>query len=378
MYKKILYFFLFSLIGISAYFSFFHSSSLSSENKNISIIPQVKTISISPTKIQRTEEFSGFVQGVKQADIAPSIPGYVIRLMKEEGETVYQGETIALLESKELSATEKSTLEALNASDQVLQKTKKYYDQKVDEAKASFDTATNDVEKISAEEALKSAKRLRDTQIATAKAQKTNLEGTLFVSRENVSRTYIKAPFTGIITAKNTSLGSYVAPGTPLYSLASAHSLEVVLSVPSSLVSHIKKGTSVSVVDGTKKMSGVIYSFSSVSKESSQRSSVHIRLENNTSSNPFSLSEYVKVILPIGEPSLAFLVPETALISQYDDTFLFIVENAIAKKHSVTLGNIFDGKREILSGIDDKMHIITEGQYTIKNNQSVSETYVTE
>jgi len=64
-----------------------------------------------------------------------------------------------------------------------------------------------------------------------------------------------------------------------------------------------------------------------------------------------------------------------AIISEYDDTFIYTVEGNRVKKQSVTLGKNTGGKTEVLSGISTHDHIVIEGEHTLVDNQLVKEIY---
>ena len=141
----------------------------------------VTTLAVAPSSFQSEALFSGFVSGTKSADLAPRGSGFIVRLLKEEGDRVSQGETLAILEAAEIRANRQSALDTLHTLDTTVSRTTRYYEQKVDEAKTVLDHTQDDFRSGSAsqqdvetaEEALKSVKRLRDAEIASAKANRT-------------------------------------------------------------------------------------------------------------------------------------------------------------------------------------------------------------
>lgn len=337
----------------------------------------VRTIGVSPTPFQETALFSGFIRGVKQADITPTISGSIIRLLKEEGDRVYQGEVLAVLDGRTLLALQKSSLMSLESTNTQLKETRKYYDQKVDEAKTALDNASGSSEHDAASEAVKSAKRLRDAELASLETQKAAREGSMLVSQANLSDTVIRAPFDGVVMRKNTSLGSFVSPSAPIYSIATQDAFEIVVSLPQNIADHITKRSTVSVSDGTTSVAGQIFSLVSGADESSQQSIARIRFAPSAAApQAFHLGEHVEVSFLVGAPRDALFVPESALISKYDDTFVYIVENGSVKRYPVILGTVSGDNREIISGISSGVHVVIEGEHTLSDNQSVEEIYV--
>ena len=338
--------------------------------------PSVTTITVSPTAFRDQANFSGFVRGINQSDIAPKTSGYVVRMTKEEGDTVSRGEVLAVLDGRELSAAAKSSLLSLRSIGETILKTKHYYDQKVREAETTFDHAA-DADRDTAKEAVRSAKRLRDSQLTSLETEQAGLEGSVLVSETNAADATIRAPFSGTITKKYFSIGSFASVGTPLYSIASGDATEIILSLPASVATNLHPHAMASVSDGASTKPGYIFSLVSVADESTQRSTARIRFATSGPEGSFHLGTYVRVSFNLDTDKMALVVPETALLSAYDDTFVYVVENGIAKKQHIVPGTDSDQGREILSGLYDGAQVVIEGEYALSDNQPVDERHVT-
>ncbi len=335
----------------------------------------VRTIPIIATSFQETVTFSGFIRGVNQVEITSKATGSIIKLTKEEGDVVRQGEILAVLDGRELDATQKSALVTLESFNKTLKATEKYYNQKIEEAEVSRDNA--DASSVDAlEEAFKSVKRLRDAEIASLKAQQASMAGSLLIARANASYTTIRAPFNGVITRKNSTIGTLVYPGVSVYSLSSLDALEVLVDLPSDSVSRITKGSKVSVSNASQATEGYIFSLVPGVDESSQQSRVRVRFSVPSTAQSFYFGEHVHVSFALGIPKVALLIPEQAILSQYDNTYVYVVENAVIKKQSVLLGGTTEQKREVLSGLSEGMHLVVEGMHMVGDNQLVQAFFV--
>lgn len=366
-----------ALLSVAA--AAYAASDRSVENDRVTIPEKktVRTITLSPVELRPTREFSGFVRGVRQADVAPKISGSVVHLLKEAGENVRGGEVIAEIDGTELSAIQESTLHSLRATDTAIKTTKKYYDQKVDEAESVLDHASGSSETDAAEEALRSAKKLRDAELASLSTQKAALEGSLMVSHASISNTLIRAPFAGIVTEKKVSLGTFVSSGTSLYTIASPDALEVTVSLPRSVARELSTGTTVRVFPGNASdaIDAKISSIASAVGEATQASVARIRFPSTDETETLRLGEHVRVVFPSQASRTALVVPEASILRIYDDAFVAVVENHRVKKVKVSLGENMDGQREIVSGLETGVHVIVEGQYSAGDNQEVEETY---
>lgn len=363
--------------------AFFAKGEETSETSNS--IKNVKTIVATESDFQPTRDFSGFVSGAKQADVSPKAGGYVTKLLKEEGDVVRAGEVLAVLDGSELAAMDQSALMTLDAIKKTVRDTKDFYDQKVDEAEASLkktkesysnsDVTKKDV-KI-AEEGLDSAKKMRDLQNSGAKANEAAAQGGELVAHIAAKNATITAPFSGVITRKYFSVGSFAAPGTPLYAIASPTELEVSVSVPSSVAGNSSKNISVSVYpEGQKNLSlsGYVFSTAQSVGTATQKSIMRIRFSAAENIRALSLGQYATVAVPVGSSRAVILIPEEAILREYDDTFVFSLKaDGTVTKNKITLGDSFGELREVLSGITAGEKIIIEGQYFLLDGDVVSD-----
>ncbi|NTV55604.1 MAG: efflux RND transporter periplasmic adaptor subunit [Candidatus Moranbacteria bacterium] len=358
--------------------------STKAEPESVSEVPTsaVRTETVSLTSFRPERSVSGFVAGVRQTDVTPKAGGYVVKLLKEEGDTVRSGEPIAVLDGSELSAMSRSAQLSLDAAQESLRDTKDFYDQKVDEAQASLDKAENEyasgnVSKADLDivrEAVKSAKRMRDAQNAAAAAGKAAAEGGVLVADVSAANATIKAPFSGVVTRRYVSLGSFVAPGMPVYSVSSTDMLEVNVPVPGGIAKDIRKGDSVSVVpEGTDTpVSGRIYSIAQAVGPTTQSSIARVRFEQSAVPTELIPGQYVTVSVPVGVPYDAIMIPESAIIHEYDDMFVFVLVDGHVTRTKVMLGEGADGRREIRSGLSSGAVIVTEGAYGLRDGGSVT------
>lgn len=325
---------------------------------------------------------SGFVAGIRQADVSPKIGGYAVKLLKEEGDVVRAGEPIAVLDGSELAAMNRSAELSLDAADKTLRETKNFYDQKVDEAQAALDKTEHEYASgnVSADdldiakEAVKSAKRMRDAQNAVAAAGKAAAEGGTLVAKASLADATITAPFAGVITRRYVSLGAFVAPGMPVYAVSSTDSLEVSVPVPGGLVKDIRKGDTVTVVpEGSETpISGQVFAIAQAVGTSTQSSIARIRFADATASAVLRPGQYATVSIPVGPAREAILVPESAIVHEYDDTSVFTVRDGVASKTKVAVGEGVDGAYEIPTGLSAGEAVVIEGAYGLHDGDRVT------
>lgn len=348
------------------------------------IVPAVTPVR---TAVAELREFrddilsSGFVRGVRQADVAPKINGSVVDLRVEEGEAVFAGQVLAIVDGAELSAARKRTLLSLEAARKTLSETKDYHDQKVKEAEAKRESAEEQYddgditreERDVAREAEKSAEKLRYAEIASAEAEIAAAEGSALVSETALSQATVRAPFSGVVIERHASLGSFVTPGLPIYTIVSPDQIEIRATVPGSYADRVSLGEPVRIVlESGEEVMGEVFSIARAVGETAQRSLVRIRLAETHDSRPL-IGSYVEIFIPVGEPRMNVSVPEQAIIERYDDAFVLVFFDGIAEKRRVEVGESRDGRVEVVSGITEGERIIVEGQAHLRDGDVVSE-----
>jgi RND family efflux transporter MFP subunit len=347
----------------------------------ISIDKPVHTILVAPTDFQPTEEFSGFIHGTNEANISPKTSGYVVAFLKKPGDHVRFGETLALLDGNALIAQKQSADQNLTAAIHSLNESENYYRQKVDESEAALAKVkadrnagnANNKDVNLAKEAVQSAQRLRDAQIAQAEASVTAARGGTLVAQALTTDRIIRAPFDGVITAQYSGVGSLVHPGAPLYTLTSPDALEIHVSVPARIVRNIHTDllVDIQIEHSDHVIQGAITSVAQALNPSTGETMVRVRIPKDAGVQPF-IGQYAHVRFPSALGHQAILIPESAIIRAYDDTFVFVVINHIATKRLVTLGQANEnGQREILTGLQLNEQLITEGLQNLQDRMTV-------
>lgn len=73
----------------------------------------------------------------------------------------------------------------------------------------------------------------KEPQLKRARANLQSAKATLSNAEAQLRRTYIRAPFNGMVRTKRADLGAYVAPGTPIATIYGTDAVEIVVSLTS-------------------------------------------------------------------------------------------------------------------------------------------------
>ncbi|MBM3846956.1 MAG: biotin/lipoyl-binding protein, partial [Verrucomicrobia bacterium] len=155
---------------------------------------------------------SGYVMPRREATVSAKMTGKVIEVLAEEGKRVEAGQILARLDDSNIKANHKLAGAQLAASRAAL-----------GEAEASLKEASANhrrvealiLEKIETPAGLdraEAALRIAEARVATQRANIAAAEQGLAVWTQQLEDTIIRAPFSGIVTAKNAQPGETISP----------------------------------------------------------------------------------------------------------------------------------------------------------------------
>jgi RND family efflux transporter MFP subunit len=193
---------------------------------------------------------SGYIVARRQATVAAKITGRVLEVPIEEGESVEQGQVLARLDDSNVrtelarEAAERSRAQAALASARVA----------LDDARPIFRRAEQQYREgvLSAQQFDVGKAEYNKAVEAASVAEKADAvaAANLAIARQNVDDTFIRAPFSGIVTAKTAQPGEVVSPvsagggftRTGICTVVDRSSLELQVDVSESFISRVRIG----------------------------------------------------------------------------------------------------------------------------------------
>ncbi|OYV76174.1 MAG: hypothetical protein B7Z74_00715 [Deltaproteobacteria bacterium 21-66-5] len=178
----------------------------------------------------------GEVYGADDADIAPQVSGQVMAVLVREGAYVTRGAVLARLDTREL-------------------------DDAVAEARADAEAARAAYEAQAAATARDSVlfanKAISEEQWEGSQAVRAAATGRLEVARHRVDQAearlgyaVVRAPFTGVVSARMADPGDLAVPGKPLLRMVGQNAVRVRGTVPPELMTSLHPGTPVDLALG--------------------------------------------------------------------------------------------------------------------------------
>jgi membrane fusion protein, multidrug efflux system len=294
----------------------------------------------------------------EEVSIFPKVNGYVKSVSVDIGSSVKKGQQLMELEAPELQQASLQAKEryARSKSDFVIDR------ENYERLKQASLTAGA----ISPLD-LASAKAKMEADSALSNAEKANWQ------MQETMRSYLKvtAPFTGIITERNTHPGALVSAETkdnkPMLELKQTSHLRLQIDVPEGMVAGLKEKSELSFYLSAfpgKKLSGFISRKSMNVNMQYRTERVEIDVDNRD--GRLAPGMYADVLLNASGNPDAFTVPASAVITSTERKYIWVIRNAKAQRVDVSTGNQAAGKIEVFGQIQAGEEIIVNADDEIR------------
>ena len=343
-----------------------------------------------------TATSSGVVASRNDIAISSQIPGVINKIFVKEGDRVIKDGMIALLEQQEKIAQVELSEANLAAAKASYEQTIADYDMvsalvntDINEAKANMENAEKELQRanglvnIIPEDDIDDIKRnhevvaaryeaslanrtkikVKEQEIALAKAMIDQMEASLSVAKVNLNYTKIVAPFTGVISEIVRESGEYASAGTSIVKLIDPHNLYIEATVDEYDFGKMELNQAVKIhIDAfpDKSFKGTltkILPVVSTTQLENRTSKVEIELNPGTDNLVPGLSADVEII--VGNANDVPYVPTPAVMEKGNKRFVFVAENGKARKREIMTGLSNWDLTEIKDGLDDGEMIIT-------------------
>jgi len=330
-------------------------SSCASSRKATSVTPEtvhdVTLVKVQETMVPDTFEVIGTVRAWQSAAVASQVTGYVISINVREGDSVKQGQILAIVDGSQLlasvdqaQAAASAAHQALTAADSelalassTLQRYQSLYEKKslspqeYDEVKTRFQAAT----------ARRDMARAGQEQATAALRQSQTILG----------HTRIRAPFNGTVTARLADPGTLATPGTTLLTVEAAGRYRLELTIDERDLKYVRLGQNAPIfIDaiGAQPLDGKVEQILPAADPASRSFTIKIELPANAAlrSGLFGRGQFSR-----GQRK-SLVIPRTAVLQRGQLREVYVVgDDRIATLRYITLGFPTETQVEVLSGL---------------------------
>jgi membrane fusion protein (multidrug efflux system) len=220
-------------------------------------------------------------------------------------------------------------------------------------------------------EVLRAQGRVAEAALESAQANLSRAEARVLRAETDLANRSIVAPFDGVIGFPDVEVGSSVGTDTIIAGLDDLSRLSVEFSVPERFFGDVREGARLraessifpgEIFEGA--VSGVGRRLDLVSR------TFEVRALIDNPGRRLPAGAFLRVELVFDKRQSA-IVPEEAVISRNDRSFVFVVEDGKAVERSVELGTRQVGSVEVLSGISAGEKVIVRGTDKVRNGAAV-------
>lgn len=312
----------------------------------------VTTIVASEEAWASTLNAIGTVAAVRGVTIAADLPGTVEKIAFESGQSVREGDVLALLDTRQ----ERAQLAA---------------------ADAQRDLARVNFERL---QGLLNEKVISRAEFDRATAEQRQADGRVGEIRTAIDRKVIKAPFSGVLGLRHVNLGQYLSAGDALVTLQALNPIYVNFGVPQQAAGQMRPGRSVRITVGEQPgvaLTGRVTALDSVVDEATRNVQVQA-----TFANPNGLLRpgmFVQTEAVSGAGSTLVSLPASAVSYAPFGDSVFVLTDIKSEKGTyrgvrqqfVKLGATRGDQIAIVSGVKKGDEVVTSGTFKLRNGAAV-------
>ncbi|MEY2587935.1 MAG: hypothetical protein RLY11_1784 [Bacteroidota bacterium] len=288
-------------------------------------------------------EVAGNILPYELTEIRPEISGRVISLNFKEGSTVQKSTLLVKLFDGDLQAQ----LKKLQVQQQIAEKTEE---------------RQRELLKING---------ISQQDYDLSLLQLNNIKADIELLKVNISKTEIKAPYTGRIGLRNISLGAFVTPSNIITSISQVDQKKISFSIPEKYSNQIKSGMKVDFGIEGKEQDFTATVLASESVIEAQTRNLKILATINDGKNELVPGTFAKVSLTLGENTNAVSVPTQCIIPSARSKQVVLYKNGEPVFVNVTTGIRSVDNVQVTDGVQPGDTVIVTGLLFIRKDSKL-------
>lgn len=316
---------------------------------------QARTVVLRASSVNTYIESPGHVSASHSAQIASRLTGYINRVNVDIGDHVKQGEVLLTIDSRDVDAKVRQAHADIASARATL-----------DDASANY-KRYHQLYRQGAVSRQEYQRRQRDYK--TAQAQLKAAQARLNVALAERAYAQVRAPMTGVVTARDVDPGDLAAPGKPLLSLQGTGDMQVRTDVVAKAHQALVPNKPVPIVAGSRRLTARVIHVGPAASPSTQTYPVKLALPAKAGLSPGTL---VRVLVPVGKRQ-ALLAPRNAIVDRLGIRAVFIVgSDGRAHLRLVRLGPAHGDRVEITAGLSAGARVVVSPGPGIVNDTPIA------
>ena len=323
------------------------------------IAVRVKTAAIEPREMPRLLTLTGSIVADRQSDVAANVAGRVLSAPVERGQSVRQGDTLAIVDARAAGFS------AAAAAAQV-----KAAETQVAQARADCERA----ESLLAKGALSKAEYDRlHTQCTAQVYSATAVKASADLAQKNVGDTTIRAPFDGTVGERYVNVGEYVQPQARVVSLYRIRPVRIQISVPEEATPLVTQGATLEVhvaAFGERTFPATVRYIAPALRPQTRDLIVEAVAPNPDGA--LKPGMFATVMLEVGRDTQP-TVPAEAIRTEGTTHRIFIARGQVAWEMVVRTGATREGRTAVLEAFNPEDRVIVSPPPGLHDGSAISE-----
>jgi len=292
---------------------------------------------------------TGQIEPIQSIDLRPEVEGRIVGILVREGSMVREGDSLFKIDDAELRLQVARAEAERDLAQQVLDRQRQLM-----QSRSSTESDLQQAE-------------------ATYRAAQANMD----LLRLRLERTVVRAPFSGVVGARQVSLGDYVTGQTPLVSLQTVDPQHATLSVPERYSVQLRTGLPVTFTVAAlrgRTFTGRVDFVDPVVRLPGRTITLKALVPNPR--RELAAGMFVEGRLVAEARANAIVVPEDAVLPTQGTTLVYVVADGKAVRRPVELGVRVPGFVEITSGLAAGEQVVVGGLERLTDGVPVRATVV--
>lgn len=327
-------------------------------------VATTEVVAVKKDRLESSLHLPGELIAYQQVDLYAKENSFVKKLYVDVGSEVAAGQLLVTMEAPELQSQLAGALSTIKSREATYLGSKAVYDRLFETSKTPGTIAPTDLDQA---EARKNADYAQLQAAKAAYQQAAELEKYL----------QIRAPFAGVISARNVNAGAYVGPAgkgseLPLFTLQEQKKLRLVLSVPEAYSAYV---TANNEVDFTVKALPNQHFKAKINRLAGALDKrLHAQRIEMDVLNPKKVllpGMVAEVNLPLPANDSSFVVPKSAVVNSTQMVFVVRVNKGQSEWVPVKTGREANGLQEVFGALQTGDQVVKTATDEIRNGSAL-------
>lgn len=238
-----------------------------------------------------------------------------------------------------------------------------------DQAQTQFELAKSNFERV---EKLYNENVTTEQEYTNAKFQLEIASKTVSVLETRLSKSYVESPISGVVNNKFMSKGEVCGPGTPILNVVDVSRVKISAGIPESYIGEVTKGSPVKITFAVypgEEFTGTVNYVAPTLNAVNRTFEIEIVMNNRDGRLKPEMSADIEVTKSFIEE--AIVLPQDLIIDFGNDKFVFVLENDVVRKKSITLGGRNKNNTLVTGGIRKGEKLVIEGFQSLTDGDKV-------